>query len=252
MAEDWDFYLTRIDDHAASVFVDLGLAESAPEADRPCLLRVSLKLQIARDDGLSDDEETETLYAIEDELFAAICSTLRARYVGRITSQGSRDYFYYGRSADGLGAAVQKARDSFPKYTLACGDKHDPDWEIYFNLLHPNNLDMQSIQNRRVVDQLVAGGDDLTQPRDIDHWLYFPSEHSRAEFTRQVEQERFRIEDITVKQPDAEFSFGVRMTRSDRVDPAAIDALVADLFLRAESCGGEYDGWECGVVRAGE
>ncbi|MGE5195217.1 MAG: DUF695 domain-containing protein [Deltaproteobacteria bacterium] len=252
MAEDWDFYLSTVDDHPASIFVDLGQAESAPEAHRPHLLRVSVKLQAARADGLSDDEETETLYAIEDQLFAGIGRGVRARYVGRITTRGNRDYFYYGQSAEGFPDAVARALAGFPQYKYGYADVSDPEWEIYFGLLHPEPLDMQTIQNRRVVDQLAAGGDDLSQPRDVDHWLYFPSEHSRDQFIAQVENEGFRAEKFVAEKPDAEFGFGLRLIRSDRVRLDLIDPLAIDLFIRAEACGGEYDGWGCPVVRSSE
>jgi uncharacterized protein (TIGR01619 family) len=252
MAEDWDFYLTRVDDDPASIFVDLGQAESSPEAERQWLLRVFIEMQVARDDGLCDDEETETLYAIEDELFARVGRGLRARYVGRITSQGSREYFYYGKSQEGFAAAVAKALARFPQYRFTFADERDPEWETYFELLHPGDLEMQTIQNRRLVEQLVSGGDDLSQPRDVDHWLYFPSEHSRDQFIAQVDHEGFRGEAFTADQPDAEFGFGLRIVRSDRVDLETIDPLAIDLFLRAEACGGEYDGWGCPVVGNGQ
>jgi uncharacterized protein (TIGR01619 family) len=252
MAEDWEFYLSSVDDHPASIFVDLGQAETAPEAQRPCLLRVSVKMQVAREDGLSDDEETDTLYAIEDELFAGIGHGLKARYVGRITAQGKRDHFYYGQSAEGFSAAVARALAGFPQYEYATGDAPDPEWDIYFDLLHPGGLDMQVIQNRRVVDRLTSSGDDLSQPRDVDHWLYFPSEHCRDQFVAQVESEGFRVERFASDKPDAEFGYGLRLVRSDRVNLEAIDPLAIDLFIRAEACGGEYDGWGCPVIHSGE
>ncbi len=252
MAEDWDFYLTRIDEHPASTFVDLGQAESAPDVRRPWLFRVSVQMQVIRDDGLSDDEETETLYAIEDELFAHIGPGLRARYVGRITARGRRDYFYYGQSAEGFSDAVTRAFVAFPQYAFACADQSDPDWEIYFDLLYPGGLDMQTIQNRRVVEKLSSSGDDLSQPREVDHWMYFPSEHSRDQFFAQVKDEGFRCETFAADEPDAEFGFGMRLTRNDRVDLDTIDPLAIDLFLRVETCGGEYDGWGCAVIGASE
>ena len=252
MAEDWDFYLGTVEDHPASIFVDLGQAESAPEQDRPHLLRVSLKLQSPRDDGLSEDEETETLYAIEDELFAGIGHGMRARYVGRMTTQGNRDHFYYGRSAQGFSDAVARAFVGFPQYKYRYADMPDPEWDVYFGLLHPSALDMQTIQSRRVVDGLVSSGDDLSQPRDVDHWLHFPSEHSRDQFIAQVENEGFRVEKFADETPHAEFCFGLKLIRNERVSLDLIGPLAVDLFIRAETCGGEYGGWGCSVVSSGE
>ena len=38
------------------------------------------------------------------------------------------------------------------------------------------------MQNRRVVMQLEENGDNLDIPREIDHWIYFDNEQSRAEY----------------------------------------------------------------------
>lgn len=249
MAEDWDVYLCQIDDQPAAVFVDLGRAESAPDPRRPWLLRVQVPLQIPRPDGLSDQEETEALYELEDELFAHVAQGLRACYVGRVTSQGRRELFYYGQSAEGFEPAVEKAAARFPQYAFTSRAHEDRDWDLYSDLLYPSDLDMQSIQNRRVVDHLTAEGDNLSQPREIVHWLYFPSEHARNQLVDQMEGEGFTTEPFQTEKPDDEFSFGLRLVRRDSAALDLLDPLVADLFLRAQSCGGEYDGWESPVVK---
>jgi uncharacterized protein (TIGR01619 family) len=248
MAEDWDFYVSLVDDHPASIFVDLEQARTAPDAKRPHLLRVTVVLKNPRDDGLSDDAESEVLYAIEDELYAMVAQILGARYVGRITCQGRRDHFYYGASAEGLRAAVERAFENFAGYEFETSDRPDPDWETYFNLLFPSRVDMQSIFNRRLVQQLTEQGVDLSMPREVEHFAYFPSVESRQRFVSQVEPEGFRVELCEAEAPDAEFRHGVCFTRSDRVDFEIIDGIVIDLFLRAEGCGGEYDGWGTALV----
>lgn len=251
MAEDWDFYMCPVDDRPASIFVDLGLMSSAPDASRPWLLRVSVEMRIPREDGLSDQEETDVLYEIEDALFAQVAQSLRARYVGRITGSGNRDLFYYAATATGFEEVVGKAMEQFPQYEFDCSIREDPDWETYCELLYPSDLDMQSIQNRRLVDQMIEHGDDITQSRDVDHWIYFPSEEARERMIRQVEPEGFRCERTDTEEPDAEYRFGLHLVRRDRVDLDSVDPLVIDLFLRAQNCGGEYDGWGAVVVKPG-
>src|SRR5258708_2933562 len=102
MPEDWDVYLGPVDDQPASIFVDLSLLNAAPDANRPWLLRVAVQLQRPGEDGLGSQAESEALYEIEDRLFAGVAQSLRARYVGRITTQGRREFFYYAGSADGF------------------------------------------------------------------------------------------------------------------------------------------------------
>lgn len=244
MAEDWDFYLSPVDDCPASIFVDLKQIETAPDASRPWLLRVTVPMKTPRDDGLTDSDEADVLDAIEDELFSAVARTLRARYVGRITTQGAREHFYYGSSAAGFSDAVGKATRRFPQYEIIGRDHADPRWETYTNLLFPSELDLQSIHNRRLVMQLTENGDDLSQPRDVDHWLYFPSEESRDQFLLQIAGNGFRADSfLDDDDTGVEFRFGAHLMRRDRVDLETIDGIVTDLFLRAESCGGAYDGW---------
>ncbi|MFN5299918.1 MAG: DUF695 domain-containing protein [Planctomycetaceae bacterium] len=242
--EDWDFYVAPVDDQNASIFVDLGLFESAPEADRPCLLRVATPLLAPREDGLSDDAETEALYGLEDLLFAQVARGLQARYVGRMTTQGRREFFYYGASGAGLERAIATVQQAFPQYPLQHSSRDDRDWQLFFDVLYPSELDLQSIQTRRVVQELLDQGDDLSVPREVTHTAYFPSPHARDQFVQQLAPEGFRITLDDLAEPDAEYRFGARLSRVDRVDLEAIDALVIDLYLRIGTLGGEYDGWE--------
>jgi uncharacterized protein (TIGR01619 family) len=248
MAEDWDVYLGPVNDQPAAIFVDLAPATAPQDRQRPWLLRVSIELQVQRADGLNDPDETDVLYAIEDELFAAIARGLRARYVGRVTSQGRREHYYYGVSADGFREASAAAMEAFDNYSFACYDEQDSDWRTYHELLYPGPLELRTIQNRRVVQQLTERGDDLSEPRDVDHWMYFPSEEHRDQFLLQIAGNGFRTECHLAEEAEPELRYGVQLTRSDRVDLETIDGLVTDLFLRTQNCGGEYDGWGTSVI----
>jgi hypothetical protein len=250
MAEDWDVYVSPIDDHPAVIFVDLAPAKNPPDTQRPCLLRVSIELQVQREDGLSDPDETDVLYAVEDALFDSVAKSLRARYVGRVTTQGRRDHFYYGHSAEGFSAATSEAMRGFSNYRFKCTNEQDSAWSVYSEVLFPGDIELQSIYNRRIVDRLMEGGDDLTEPRDVDHWMYFPSEENRDQFLLQVAGNGFRSECTLGEAPNDELRYGVHLTRKDRVDLETIDGLVIDLFLRTRNCGGSYDGWETSVERS--
>jgi len=249
MAEDWDSYFTLFENHPATVFVDLALEELAPDARRPWLARVAVALKFPREDGLSDDSETETLYAIEDALFAALAGECHARYAGRITGDGRREHFYYAQSNEHLEQAAARAMAGFPQYEFATKVEHDAGWRMYQEMLCPSDLERQTIHTRRLVEELELAGDDLRRPRDIDHWLYFTTHAAREALLAQVLPEGFRAECFLVDQPEAELRYGLKLTRADSAELDAIDPLATDLFLRAEQAGGEYDGWGCPVVK---
>lgn len=257
MAENWDVYICQVDDHPASVFVDLGQIDTLPDEKRPWLLRVAVPLQTPGREGLSDESEIDALYEVEDQLFGAVAQRLRARYVGRITTQGRREFFYYGKSAEGFDAAVRGAMSGVPQYAFECNDVENADWSVYLNLLYPSDLDLKTIYTRRAIQTLAESGDDLSQPREITHWLYFPSEVSRNDFIDQVAGEGFEFErldapeelEVTTRariggELMSDLPFGLLLTRHDRADLQFLDPLVIDLFIRAQDMGGTYDGWK--------
>lgn len=245
MAENWDVYLCSVDDQPAIIYLDLGQLETAPEVKRPWLLRVTIPLRHPEDDGMSGESEADLLYEIEDELFECVAKGLKARYVGRVTTQGRRDFFFYARSAEGFEEAVTQALAEFPDYSFELEDRDDSEWDVYTNLLYPSDLDLQGIETRQVLESMEQNGIDLTVPRTVEHLVSFPSHEARTAFVEQVQPEGFECEEAELDDEiGMEFPYGLRIKRQDRLELQTFDPLVADLFIRADDCGGSYDGWE--------
>src|SRR6478736_3672724 len=89
--EDWDFYFSNVDDIIGSFYIDLGLAKVAPQSSRPNLVWISVKMNYPRKDGLSSNEEFNTLSEIEDRLQSFIVSRHQAVYAGRLTINNNRN-----------------------------------------------------------------------------------------------------------------------------------------------------------------
>ncbi|MFN8854923.1 MAG: DUF695 domain-containing protein [Planctomycetaceae bacterium] len=244
MAEDWDVYTSSLPKPLRAILVDLGLIETAPDRRRTTLLRTRVSLQVPRDDGLSDESETENLYAIEDALFQALGRGLGARYVGRCTREGLREFYYYARGTDGYEPALMSVQMKFPNYELIGTTEDDPDWNLYFEQLYPSELNLLSIKNRRHTEHLASLGDQLHEPRPVKHSIHFASPHAREQFVKSIAAEGFEISLNETPEPDAEYRYGVELTRRDRVDLDSIDGMAVDLSLRIMEWGGEYDGWD--------
>jgi regulator of RNase E activity RraB len=251
MPEDWDVFLRRIDGHPAMIFADLVAGEAGPDTARPFALRLAFALQQPGDDGLGTEEESQTLYDLEDELFKALCvGNLQSRYVGRITSCGLREAYYYTATET---EPVTAARSVFERFASYPPDIHigsDPEWKLYQELLAPEPFERRTIENRRLIDTLHEHGDDPHIPRAVNHYAYFPTPERRAKFIAQVVNEGFDIEELEpTAKSHPERPYGVELVRPERVSLDWIDALTADLFFRADSCGGRYDGWGTTVCR---
>lgn len=246
MAEGWNFYLCRVDDKPASIFLNLALHEDAPIAAFGQLAYAHVFMQQPRPDGLSSNEEFETLSLIDDALEQAL-KPLAGCYAGRLTTDGCRTFYFYAADASAFEAAFTTVMGRFAGYDFEVGRRDDPAWSIYRDFLYPGPLDRQRIANQNVVNVLIDRGDKLQIPRPIEHWSYFPDAACAASFAEWLGGRGFSIDAC---EPVEGGSHLVRFMRVDQ--PSGIDEVVLPLHARAEELGGEYDGWECQLIAPGE
>jgi hypothetical protein len=64
------------------------------------------------------------------------------------------------------------------------GEQEDSSWGQYLNVLYPSSQDLERIANMDLLDELVKKGDVLTVPREVQHWMSFRWEQSRALFRK--------------------------------------------------------------------
>jgi hypothetical protein len=126
MTEDWKAYLCRVNGKLASIFIDIGLRSAVPDPGKPWLLWVWIYFKQPRPDGLSSSEEFSTLCAIEDALTAAMKEKCRALLSGRITTDGRREFCYYGPTRQAFETTVAEAFSSFRGYDFDQGSQDDP------------------------------------------------------------------------------------------------------------------------------
>ncbi len=157
--EVWEFYFSNVNEKLGSLFVDLGLRKVAPMTDKPNVVWISIKMNNPREDGLSSQEESELLGDIEDALVDKINSKHNSIYVGRLTSAGDRDLYFYFGDTTLYDKTVSEVMVAYPKYRFDFGSKEDKEWGGYFDFLYPTPQQYQNIQNRRVIEQLEKGGD---------------------------------------------------------------------------------------------
>ena len=89
----------------------------------------------------------------------------------------------------------------------------------------------------------------LTIFRDVDHWIYLPTENSREQFISAIISEGFRIRSTNKADSDHPFSYGIQIYRREQVTQEAIDTCTFLIEKIAHELGGEYDGWETPVEK---
>jgi hypothetical protein len=149
LSKDWDHYLFKLGNDLASIYLDLGIAAAAPLVEHGHSVRISVALLRPGENGMSTDEEFEDLIALEDGLVAHLHDD-NAIYVGRLTTRGSRVFYFYAADAGLLTRNASTAMEQHPDYQYQIGHQPDPEWSAYFDFLYPSPEVYQRIQNRRV------------------------------------------------------------------------------------------------------
>jgi hypothetical protein len=148
-APDWQSYLCRINDERASVYVDLAFESVAPLPQTSKLAWLWIRLNHSREDGLSSDEEFEALCDFEDELEGLIGRRSSSIYVGRITTLGRREFYFYVTKAFEFATLVNILLEARPEYSFQVGEKADEQWRHYFKTLLPGPGGWEQIKKRR-------------------------------------------------------------------------------------------------------
>lgn len=245
---DWDFYFATIENEPASIALDIALADVAPIEELPYMLWASVKLMQPDENGFPNKDEAKIMAAIEDELAAKV-KEIDAIQVGRVKSGGMQDLYFYGPTDEGFEDLVLSVMKQYPDYLFATDVAEDKEWNEYLGYLYPDHYQYQSIQNRRVIDQLQQQGDQLQTPRHIDHFIAFASEAGRDAFLQQAEQLGFSLVSKSLHEDDEDFPFALNIARKDVADWQSVDDYVWELVQLSEKHQGEYDGWGCEVVK---
>jgi uncharacterized protein (TIGR01619 family) len=195
VTDKWNFYFLRVDDKPASIYVNLGAHESAPNPKLTHMAYVRLHMREARDDGLSSQVEFDTLGAIEDALTAMLVDG-ETDYLGRCTANFCRDFFFYVSQPQDWSSRVAACMRSFDDYRYEADTREESDWATYFSFLYPADTEIQSISNRHVCEVLEQKGDKLSETREIDHWAYFADTESLNAYVAEARQLGFEVREI--------------------------------------------------------
>ena len=245
----WEIYVTYVDEKPAVIMVDRGIAERSPIDEKPTLVWLWVYTQTPDDEGFPSEDEDMTLNDVEDAVTESIDSQ-HVRYVGRITTDGRREFYFYTNNPPALRESLTAAMTAKPDYRFEIDDAPDARWQHYFDVLHPSPEDLQQIQNQQIISRLYDAGDSLTQPRPVDHFANFKTDEDRQGFISTVERLGFEVVSRPDRTDELEFPFSVGLLKIDSVDAESIDRITFELFDLAKEQGGVYDGWGCNVVKS--
>lgn len=239
---DWRSYPIESDDEMGFAMTDLAWAE-APSS-HPWCVRLAIELNDPGPQGLGATEEMEAISDGEDAFLAA-AEEAGVIHVSRVRLGGEVAWFFYATDEELVESLGQAAAEALQR-DISAGAQHDPEWGVYASIL-PSPAVERWMADCQVIETLEEHGDPLTVEREVIHYAYFEDRESADAFAADAEPEGFEVD---VREPDEEIEqFRVVLTHQSAVDLDTIGPITQALAERAEELEGEYDGWECRLVR---
>jgi len=249
MQEYWEGYVKPIDGKKAMVSFNANVADDVPDYIYMYVGFVKVKLNDPKEDGLVSQEESHDVNFIEDRLEMESLRWRCGKYIGRIISDGEVTFIYYLNLDFEWSNTVSAAMQHFPEYKYEYGSRVDSEWEVYQKLLFPTIKEWQIIANHHSCNSLIEQGDSLKEKRAIEHKSYFKNSDDRENFIKLIEDDGFKLQDKMEVPFRGETMYGVQFYRIDTPFFYDIDELTMHIIDMCDSCSGQYDGWECSLVK---
>ena len=248
--EDWNVYLCRVEDKPASIVLDLALINRPLDQVKTELTWLEVLINEPTEGGFANlTEEENYLYNLEDELVKEIKSQLDGIYVGRLTSAGTRTFYFYTSKDTAYKNIFQEIMANYPQHNFRYGNQADEEWKIYREFLYPDEFSLQSISNRVLIEKLQEHGDTLEKSRRVDHWIYFKNIDDRTEYIQKVKEKSFTVEKIENEESSNSYQYMLQIWREDKVDYNSMDDVAYYLLELALKYDADYDGWETSVIK---
>lgn len=175
--EGWDFYRYRMEEE----IVVAGFCEEAREVAQdafPYCARIMIPIAEPTPHGGPDDAEAEVLWKMEDTLAAALeAAAVHCHLLGRLTYGATRELIFQLADWDAFRSVVGSWMTQQKTYEIEVAE-HDG-WEFFLDRVWPSENDWLWIYDRRMVDNLIQAGSDVSKPHDLE--FLFVGETDRLE-----------------------------------------------------------------------
>ena len=247
--ERWDVYLAQYEDGPGSTTLNMNLINRAPVKEFPFIVVTGVTYKNGDKDGFPLKEEFNNLYRISDSILQVISTITKREIAGTFTHKSQRmDYVYVRDTVELRKKLTEVYERYFNDYKYSIRIREDKNWDAYLKFLYPNEETMEYMSNEKVVMNLVNSGDNLTKPRQVDHWIYFANAGERNLYKTFAETQGYKTEGESLKK-ETTLPYELHISRIDYVKLDAICKITIELRRKAKELHGEYDGWETFVVK---
>ncbi len=246
MLENWLIYDGRAPDEWTVTKVDTSWYDMELQwAQRPYCLRLSFSFK----NGKSMQNLTGFgRYRVEKfrKNAVALAEDLSYICVGERHADKQILLFFYGRHQERGAELLEKTQHA--AFEVASEITYDPSWRTYCDDIYPNPIQLQSANDKMMIDRLVKSGDDPRVARRLNHHIAFPNELKRIDFECDARAVGFAIGDPYFS-PERPLAYGSTVHNRAILDYEGIQRTTAQLVSIATRHEGCYEYWDCPIQR---
>ncbi len=240
---DWENYVLAVDGKPVSINVDLGLSSKAPIKERPFVIILRAKIKNPDTQGMPYPEEYASLLNMEDSLIYNLGKETGAIFTGRFTQRGLREFYFYAPDTIGFEKSVFVAMASFSEYEWLSQAKADPQWDNFFTVLYPSELELLRIRGKKQIELILKDDAKKNESNMVQHSFTFPTVKDREGFLKTLPWTGFEILAMPPLPDTKTNRFALEMERKAVLSLEWVDQFVVSLYKATKRYGGKYEGW---------
>ena len=221
-------------------FIEVNTSEVRNERAYPFLVSVFVKFDAMHEES----GKVEAFLEFKERLIEALEE--RAHFVGMRVEDGWSEFYFYAEDSKGIQPKVASVF-SGSGYVYESSITKDAKWDFYYENLFPSDLEFYLIYSKKIILQMIAEGDDLTVPREVEHYVSFDTKSQKERFVKEVETIGFTYKgDVDAK----ELEHAVAITKVHALDQDTLTRVIGELLEYIKKDHGYYELWSAPLADA--
>ena len=221
------------------VFIEVNLGDIRNESELEYLISVFVKFNALHEEV----EKIEAFLDFKEQVIEAL--EKMAVYIGMRVVDGWSEFYFYSKESKGIEQKIS-AIFSGSGYVYETSVVRDNKWDFYYKNLFPSDLEMYLIYSKKIVLQMMAEGDDLSVPREVEHYVSFDTQSQKERFLRSIEEIGFHYKDDV---DNKELAHAVAITKEHALDQDSLKQNISDLLELVKKDHGRYELWSAPLAQ---
>lgn len=219
--------------------IEVDVGDISDESELEYLIGVFVKFNAMHE----EIDKIESFLDFKERVVDALAP--EAVYVGMRIVEGWSEFYFYSKKSKGIEQKIS-AIFSGSGYVYETSVIRDAKWNFYHKNLFPTELEMYLIYSKKIVLQMMAEGDELASPREVEHYVSFDTASQKERFLKSIADIGFVYKDDV---DNKELSHAVAITKEHGLDQDSLEKNISSLLELVKKDHGRYELWSAPLVR---